>query len=144
MPENVTTIITDIKDIASSILEKDISTIRGFSERQVEAIAKQTVLIQKGVENGDIDEDLREFFLDGLEAMALNFVNTLKGILMVTLEKLWNALVKFLYKAVGVVVDRKSTRLNSSHVKISYAVFCLKQTNRAHLRRRHRLLPRAG
>src|SRR5690606_41565407 len=25
----------------------------------------------------------------------------------------------------GVGVDRKSTRLNSSHVKISYAVFCL-------------------
>src|SRR5690606_42097307 len=25
------------------------------------------------------------------------------------------------------VGDRKSTRLNSSHVKISYAVFCLKQ-----------------
>src|SRR5690606_40031324 len=26
----------------------------------------------------------------------------------------------------GVAGDRKSTRLNSSHVKISYAVFCLK------------------
>src|SRR5690606_14247780 len=26
------------------------------------------------------------------------------------------------------IVDRKSTRLNSSHVKISYAVFCLKKT----------------
>src|SRR5690606_41762542 len=26
-------------------------------------------------------------------------------------------------------VDRKSTRLNSSHVKISYAVFCLKKKN---------------
>src|SRR5690606_39698242 len=25
--------------------------------------------------------------------------------------------------------DRKSTRLNSSHVKISYAVFCLKKNN---------------
>src|SRR5690606_14881152 len=25
-------------------------------------------------------------------------------------------------------IDRKSTRLNSSHVKISYAVFCLKKT----------------
>ncbi|HET8802959.1 MAG TPA: hypothetical protein VFM72_00150 [Aequorivita sp.] len=104
MPESVAIIIAEIKDIASGVLQKDISTIRGFSERQVEAIAKQTVLIQKGVENGDIDEELREFFLDGLEAMALNFVNTLKGILMVTLEKLWNALVKFLYKAVGVVV----------------------------------------
>src|SRR5436309_6411437 len=28
-------------------------------------------------------------------------------------------------------VDRKSTRLNSSHVKISYAVFCLKKKKRA-------------
>src|SRR5207253_9735987 len=27
--------------------------------------------------------------------------------------------------------DRKSTRLNSSHVAISYAVFCLKKKNRA-------------
>src|SRR5690606_42080363 len=27
------------------------------------------------------------------------------------------------------VKDRKSTRLNSSHVKISYAVFCLKKKN---------------
>src|SRR5690606_41193743 len=26
----------------------------------------------------------------------------------------------------AMIVDRKSTRLNSSHVKISYAVFCLK------------------
>src|SRR5436309_6751492 len=26
-------------------------------------------------------------------------------------------------------LDRKSTRLNSSHVKISYAVFCLKKKN---------------
>src|SRR5690606_39519699 len=27
-------------------------------------------------------------------------------------------------------IDRKSTRLNCSHVKISYAVFCLKKKNR--------------
>src|SRR5690606_39292855 len=27
------------------------------------------------------------------------------------------------------MADRKSTRLNSSHVKISYAVFCLKKKN---------------
>src|SRR5690606_40140642 len=29
----------------------------------------------------------------------------------------------------GTFADRKSTRLNSSHVKISYAVFCLKKKN---------------
>src|SRR5690554_4598911 len=28
---------------------------------------------------------------------------------------------------VGLALDRKSTRLNSSHVRISYAVFCLKK-----------------
>src|SRR5690349_24227387 len=30
--------------------------------------------------------------------------------------------------------DRKSTRLNSSHVEISYAVFCLKKKNQVSLR----------
>src|SRR3712207_6872754 len=29
-----------------------------------------------------------------------------------------------------VALDRKSTRLNSSHVHISYAVFCLKKKNK--------------
>src|SRR3989442_6026140 len=37
--------------------------------------------------------------------------------------------------------DRKSTRLNSSHVRISYAVFCLKKkkngTWQSHIRRLH-------
>src|SRR5690606_42022423 len=33
------------------------------------------------------------------------------------------------------VSDRKSTRLNSSHVKISYAVFCLKKKRRYPARR---------
>src|SRR5690606_41388799 len=33
---------------------------------------------------------------------------------------------KLLYSA---LLDRKSTRLNSSHVKISYAVFCLKKNS---------------
>src|SRR5436309_9448315 len=32
--------------------------------------------------------------------------------------------------------DRKSTRLNSSHVKISYAVFCLKKKKKSGRRRR--------
>src|SRR5258705_6313526 len=32
-------------------------------------------------------------------------------------------------KVVGTGTDRKSTRLNSSHLGISYAVFCLKKKN---------------
>src|SRR5258707_6872813 len=34
--------------------------------------------------------------------------------------------------------DRKSTRLNSSHANISYAVFCLKKNNRRATRSWHR------
>src|SRR3712207_8189390 len=37
------------------------------------------------------------------------------------------------------VLDRKSTRLNSSHANISYAVFCLKKTHHLPLRVAHRL-----
>src|SRR5690625_6345016 len=33
------------------------------------------------------------------------------------------------YKNDNLAADRKSTRLNSSHVAISYAVFCLKKKN---------------
>src|SRR5439155_3320231 len=50
----------------------------------------------------------------------------------------WSALHLF-------VRDRKSTRLNSSHVAISYAVFCLKKKNRRGCgERRHCGLPVAG
>src|SRR5258707_4356563 len=39
-------------------------------------------------------------------------------------------------------LDRKSTRLNSSHANISYAVFCLKKKRRAFLR--HTLVAAVG
>src|SRR3712207_8011279 len=35
------------------------------------------------------------------------------------------------------LLDRKSTRLNSSHANISYAVFCLKKKNKRPRRRAH-------
>src|SRR3712207_8023863 len=39
---------------------------------------------------------------------------------------------KFYTRDVG-PVDRKSTRLNSSHANISYAVFCLKKKNNSQI-----------
>src|SRR5438067_1599010 len=40
-------------------------------------------------------------------------------------------------KAPRISADRKSTRLNSSHVSISYAVFCLKKKMNAYTQFRH-------
>src|SRR2546430_4329139 len=34
----------------------------------------------------------------------------------------------------GLYIDRKSTRLNSSHSQISYAVFCLKKKKKMNIR----------
>src|SRR5205807_8752531 len=42
------------------------------------------------------------------------------------------AVAQNLGKAVQISLDRKSTRLNSSHLVISYAVFCLKKKNTIH------------
>src|SRR3712207_7593593 len=41
-------------------------------------------------------------------------------------------------------LDRKSTRLNSSHANISYAVFCLKKQNRMLHRERGGMFARGG
>jgi hypothetical protein len=39
--------------------------------------------------------------LDSLEDMALNFAKTLRGLLMVTIEKVWNAIVGVLWGAIS-------------------------------------------
>src|SRR5690606_40689457 len=60
--------------------------------------------LEPGVEIGAVDADLaRALAASGDELGVARLVETLE--------------------------DRKSTRLNSSHVKISYAVFCLKKNN---------------
>src|SRR5439155_24360589 len=42
---------------------------------------------------------------------------------------------KFGHAGRSITIDRKSTRLNSSHVAISYAVFCLKKKKNRRLRK---------
>src|SRR3712207_7640528 len=42
---------------------------------------------------------------------------------------IWLNQVSFVYSVKLTTADRKSTRLNSSHANISYAVFCLKKKN---------------
>src|SRR3712207_6937815 len=42
---------------------------------------------------------------------------------------------RFIWCSSDLLQDRKSTRLNSSHANISYAVFCLKTTNTTYISR---------
>lgn len=101
MAFDVPALIAEIKDISTGILKKDVTQLRGFSARQVEALARQTALVSAGIASGEITEETRDFFLDNLEDMALNFVKTLRGLLQITIEKLWNGVVGALWKAIS-------------------------------------------
>src|SRR5688572_31911705 len=68
------------------------------------------------------------------EAVRLAAVDYVEGIYNVQPERIERSVHPTLVKrgfykkdAAGPYVDRKSTRLNSSHSQISYAVFCLKK-----------------
>jgi Arc/MetJ-type ribon-helix-helix transcriptional regulator len=101
MPIDLEQLMNDMKYAASQVIKQDVTILRGFSERQLKALAKQTELIAAGILSGDIDEDLRDFFLDSLENMALNFVKTLHGLLIVTIEKVWNAIIGIIWGAIS-------------------------------------------
>lgn len=94
-------LIADIKDVATQVLNADISTVRGFSERQVKAIAQQAAYVAAGIACGEITEETRDFFLDSIEDMADNFVKTLRGLASVTIEKIWNGVIGVIWKAIS-------------------------------------------
>src|SRR5690625_6718223 len=79
-----------------------------LSEEEIERLSLEISSVQK------VDSDLKEEVLEQFHQIALAQDYISQG-------------------GVGyakTVLDRKSTRLNSSHVAISYAVFCLKKKNK--------------
>jgi len=101
MALDINQLIADIKNTATDILNKDVETVRGFSSRQLTGIANQTALIAAGIATGQITEATRDFFLDQLVELARNFANTLVGLTLVTIEKLWNAVVSVIWNAIS-------------------------------------------
>lgn len=99
-PFDIDELVESLKTAASGVIQKDVTTLRGFSERQLQGMAKQAAWIAEATAKGEIDAELRDFFLNNLEDMAKNFANTLRGLLAVTIEKVWNALVTTLWKAI--------------------------------------------
>src|SRR5690606_39820338 len=90
----------------------------------------QIKALQKELSGSDDEEDEVEAFREKLEALDL------PEVVMKEAQRELNRLARMHPDSAEasvirtylttIVEDRKSTRLNSSHVKISYAVFCLK------------------
>ena len=98
---DVNALVTHIKSAAKGVLSRDVSTLRGFAEEQVKAIAQQAAIVAAGIADSSIGPDTRDFFLDSLEEMAKSFANTLGGMTMVMIEEVWNAIVKVVWDAIN-------------------------------------------
>lgn len=105
-------LLGQMKTAATGILQKDISTVQGFSKSQFEKIAAHTAMVLKMEATGEFknNDALRIHFVDGLEELTRLFVQTLAGLVAITIEKIWNALVNVLWgaidKAVGFALPR--------------------------------------
>src|SRR5690349_22232074 len=84
------------------------------------------------------EDGIRDLYVTGVQTCALPILLDERGLHLRkvrraleqhVLEQVGHAFlaVAFMTRANEVGEDRKSTRLNSSHVEISYAVFCLKK-----------------
>jgi hypothetical protein len=100
MAIDIDQLLGDMKNAASEVLNKDVTELRGFSERQLKAIAQQTALVEGGILSGQITEETRDFLLDSIEDMVRNFAETLRGLMTITIEKVCNAIVGVLWQAI--------------------------------------------
>src|SRR2546427_1194870 len=85
------------------------------------------------------EDGIRDLTVTGVQTCALPISGAALGglrpvadvqygdFLFLAMDQLANHAAKLRYMSGGKLRDRKSTRLNSSHSQISYAVFCLKK-----------------
>jgi hypothetical protein len=96
-------LINSIKDVASGVVQQDVTTISGFAQDQLKELAQQAETIAAmqvaGVFEGN--DELRDHFTSQLEAMTKNFARTLQGLAIITVEKLINAVLDVITKAIG-------------------------------------------
>jgi hypothetical protein len=102
MPQiDIGKVVSDIKTAATGVLGKDISAVEGFAETQLQMLAQQAAWIAQDTLSGQLSADLRDYFLENLKTLTGDFLNTLRGLVVITLEKLWNAVVGVLWDAIG-------------------------------------------
>ncbi len=103
MTIDVKQLILDLQSAATGAVSRDISTLGGFSQEQLEAIARQAATVAAGIVDGSIPPDLHSYFLNSLQELTRSFVNVLDGLTVVTAEKAWNAMVGVLWGAISKV-----------------------------------------
>src|SRR5699024_1924156 len=109
--------------------KKKINITKYITVKQVGYLDKQKKIIIFSIKANKLNVNIASFFF----VLGVYLVNKLTKIYPIWPETIQsqyryfpklNELILYNPKKYG-IIDRKSTRLNSSHVSISYAVFCL-------------------
>jgi hypothetical protein len=105
-------LMKSISDAATSVLKKDVTTISGFTRSQHKKLATFAIWIGEAELAGEFRNDpgLRDDFLHSLQDMTRDFVNTLRGLTMISIEKTWNAIVDVIWNALDKATGLKLLR----------------------------------
>ncbi len=104
-PIDLGSLVSDIEDAAKGVLQKDLTTIAGFSRTQLTAIAKQSAWIAEAIAKDELNKDEKTFFLKNLEDMTRNFIGVLQGLADVAIQHLWDAITGVIWGAIRNVVN---------------------------------------
>ncbi|WP_334160003.1 hypothetical protein [Achromobacter insolitus] len=95
------TFLRGISDAVANTAKKELATIKGFSESQLNSLAQQSALVAGMIEANMFTDAERDFYLEGLQAMAKGFVDTMAQLLDILIEELWDAVVGVIWKTIG-------------------------------------------
>src|SRR5688572_8783629 len=113
------------------MMKKNISVVAGivFLVGLVLALVFLTLRKTNGVFSYPVDDTFIHMAVAKNQALHGNWGINPDEWVSTSSSPFFTALLALCYKIAGlnVYTDRKSTRLNSSHSQISYAVFCLKK-----------------
>lgn len=93
----------NISSSVTAITSEDITTATGFAQNQLQSLAQQSALVAGMIEANAFTAAERDFYLDGLGQMARGFAETLVQMIVVEIEKLYNAIVTAIYDSINKV-----------------------------------------
>jgi len=105
-------IVAALQEAASNSINRDITTVGGFVKDQLERIEALGLKLIDMIAAGEFEDDPEEIevFTGILKDLVTNFTNTLRGLTVVLIEKVWNAVVDALWgaieKAAGIPLPR--------------------------------------
>ena len=91
---DVDKLIEDSIVAASKAAKTDITQTSGFAKSQFKAIAENAAGIATDFAKGDLTKEEAELLLSRIPNLVQLTINTLQGLTIVAIEKIWNAVAE--------------------------------------------------